>query len=69
MLKSCPNCKTPVGAPEWKAHSTILWANQYGDKRRIFCDVCGQWTDVTYTDKMLGEIVAVVKAPKRADNQ
>lgn len=46
MQNSCPNCKTQVGAPEWKARSTILWANQYGDKRRIFCDVCGQWSDV-----------------------
>lgn len=62
-MNNCPNCNTPVGAPEWKARKTYLWANQWGDKIRIFCDVCGQWSDVTYTDKLLGEIVEVRKQP------
>lgn len=43
---NCPNCKTPVGAPDWKARYTVLWSNGYGNKKRIFCDVCGQWSDI-----------------------
>ena len=41
----CPNCASSIGAPGWKARSTVLWANQYGYKIRIFCKYCGQWTD------------------------
>lgn len=64
-MNQCPNCKTPVGSPDFKAHRTYLWANQHGDCIRIFCSVCGQWTDVTYTHKLLGEIVEVRKNPTR----
>jgi RNase P subunit RPR2 len=42
----CPNCRTLVGAPNWKARTTILHANKYGRTVRIFCEGCGQWTDV-----------------------
>lgn len=43
----CPNCQTPTGAPKWEARETYLWANQYGYCKRVFCGVCGQWTDIT----------------------
>lgn len=64
VMGTCPNCKTEIGAPHWKARSTTLWANQHGDCIRIFCDNCGQWSDVTYTDKAMGEIVAIRRAPR-----
>jgi len=42
----CVVCNTEPGAPEWKARRAVLWANQYGREERIFCDVCGAWSDV-----------------------
>jgi len=42
----CPNCQTITGAPGWKARYHVLWANGYGNGKRVFCDACGQWTDV-----------------------
>lgn len=42
----CPNCKTLTGGPDWQARTTILHANKHGRTVRIFCEVCGQWTDV-----------------------
>lgn len=59
----CPTCETDVGAPNWKARKTTLWSNQYGQGVRIFCDVCGQWTDLDQTD---GEwhLVRIVRHPK-----
>lgn len=32
-------------------HSTYLWSNQHGFAKRVFCDSCGQWTDIEYTDR------------------
>lgn len=29
----------------------ILWANQHGFGKRVFCDACGQWTDIEYTSR------------------
>jgi hypothetical protein len=45
MIK-CPNCNSPSGSPNGieLARHEILWANQYGYKIRIFCELCGQWT-------------------------
>ena len=42
----CPNCHTPTNGPDWRARTTHLWANQYGDCQRVFCNVCGGWYDV-----------------------
>lgn len=63
---NCPNCQTPAGAPDWKAHETYLWANQYGYSKRLFCSVCGQWTD--FRDRHDSDsrpvIVRVAKQPE-----
>lgn len=60
----CAICNTLPGAPAWEAKSHILWANQYGRKERIFCKVCGAWTDVRliYASEN-GEQKTVVKQP------
>ena len=42
----CPNCKTLSGGLNWEARTTILHANKFGRCVRIFCNACGQWTDV-----------------------
>lgn len=56
----CAVCLTVPGAPDWKARATISWVNQFGIKKRIFCDVCGSWTDVRLiyaTDETLTVVV------------
>lgn len=66
---NCPHCETPAGPPEWKARQTTLWANQYGYKVRLFCKVCGAWTDFTMqcgADRASDtETMAVVRSPER----
>lgn len=43
----CPACGAKVA--DYNAHMTILWRNQHGAAIRIFCNVCGQWTDRSIT--------------------
>lgn len=45
----CGACGAKVH--ENNAQMTILWANQHGTSIRIFCDLCGIWTDWTRTSK------------------
>ena len=61
---TCPNYQTPVGAPNWKARQTYLWANQFGECVRIFCNECGGWYDVT----TLGERVKVREIRRGRDD-
>lgn len=57
-VKECPVCLTPTNAPEWKARTTYLWANQHGQEERVFCDVCGAWSDVmTLGDKITTRVL------------
>lgn len=65
-MMECPNCKTPAGAPGWKARTTYLWANQHGYSVRLFCSVCGQWTDFrdTYEWGSVPKVVRVVQQPR-----
>lgn len=67
---NCPHCQTPAGPPEWKARKHILWANQHGRKTRLFCKVCGAWTDFTLrygSDRASDtETMTMVKMPERA---
>jgi len=69
----CPNCNTPVGMPEWKARSYLVWRNAYGYCQRVFCGVCGQWTDITYKYGTSVELTTrterVVKQPIQKVNQ
>jgi len=62
-MRNCPNCNAPVGAPLWKAKSTFLWANKHGQKIRIFCHICGQWSDVTTFVDMTPVRVEIRKQP------
>jgi Fe2+ or Zn2+ uptake regulation protein len=43
-------------------NSTYLWANQHGFAKRVFCDHCGQWTDVSYCDSE-GWVLRIVHEP------
>lgn len=51
-IYECPNCGTQCGArDDWQAHYHILWANGYGQEVRVFCRLCGQWSDNRYLNK------------------
>lgn len=45
----CAECYAKVS--EGNAHMHVLWANQHGAKIRIFCDMCGDWSDWVKTSK------------------
>lgn len=45
-MAQCPNCNTKTGAPDWKARQHTIWSNGSGHKVRVFCDECGQWSDI-----------------------
>lgn len=49
MQCECGGCGAQVS--ENNAQMVILWANQHGTKIRIFCDLCGLWTDRSHTTK------------------
>ncbi len=57
----CACCLTVPGAPDWNAYSTVLWANGHGIEKRIFCRVCGAWTDVKLLYATDETLTAVVK--------
>lgn len=60
----CPICATPVGAPNWKARKTYLWSNGYGHKERLFCSVCGAWSDhETLYENGNEAIVTIIQKP------
>lgn len=61
-MMRCPNCKVLVGAPAWKARTTILHANKWGRVVRVFCD-CGQWTDIKVQADGRQVIQRIVKNP------
>lgn len=47
MENFCGNCnaRNKPGEVFW-VHSTYIWANQYGRKKRFFCHWCGNvWED------------------------
>lgn len=39
----CGECGAKVS--ENNAQMTVLWSNQHGSAIRVFCDLCGVWTD------------------------
>lgn len=59
----CPNCKTLVGAPAWKARTTILHANKWGRVVRVFCGQCGQWSDIYVNRYGQQRVERIVKNP------
>lgn len=59
----CPKCKVLVGAPAWKARTTILHANKWGRVVRVFCGQCGQWTDIRVHADGRQVIQRIVKTP------
>lgn len=61
---SCANCGEKSGAPLWRARHTRLWTNQHGFCVRLFCDVCGQWTDLERLYDSPGDIVTVRREPR-----
>ena len=65
--ETCACCGQMSGAPEWKAHTYTMWANQHGRKVRIFCKECGAWTDKTwYESEGKNDVVDVVNPPNNA---
>ena len=44
----CGNCGQEAGNPFRAAYSTYIWSNQHGYEKRVFCMVCGCWTDIKY---------------------
>lgn len=51
-MANCGHCQQRTGGPEWKARQHTLWANQFGECVRVFCDVCGAVTDHRHMDKV-----------------
>jgi hypothetical protein len=45
----CGECGARVS--EGNAQMKIRWSNQHGSSIRIFCDLCGVWTDWVRTNK------------------
>jgi hypothetical protein len=39
----CPACDAEVSKGDASMH--VLWSNRHGSALRIFCDVCGKWSD------------------------
>lgn len=63
-MNRCRICGTKVGAPNWDARYTVLWANQHGRKIRIFCKHCGAWTDLRQIYSSEDDaLVTVVRKP------
>lgn len=52
----CGQCGAKVSESD-RVSMHVFWANQHGAKVRIFCRVCGHWTDRKMTAS--GETVRV----------
>lgn len=70
-MMRCPNCNMLAGAPEWKARTHIKWSNKHGNCKRLFCDVCGQWSDITTkygsSVELTTQTVVVIHPPYKSE--
>jgi hypothetical protein len=42
----CPHCGAKRHDVRYQIQISYLWANAHGEEIRIFCHVCGWWSDV-----------------------